>query len=598
MFRHASEVWTLDDNGELNVWKPDKSGIPSLDSQCKSFRTPRGHTFSIALGSRLWIAIGKQIHIFEPGAGSDAEFRVLSSPLSQPAGGEICSGATLSMKPELVFFGHNDGKVSIYNRNDFSCVEVINVSTFKISTMAGGGDYLWIGFNAGSILVYDTTAQPWRVIKDWQAHEKQISGMTVNKSAMGKLDRLQVVTLGADSMLRIWDGMLQYDRFDTRMQEHDQEYCMFREITTATLTWNAGASKPQQLQTNRDDNFFREYLDAHEGTDIFVFGFQELVDLDDKKLTAKTFFKRKTNANEQEHMSHQHRAWRDCLTQCIDDFTPPSQSYVQLHSASLVGLFTCVFIKAALRSRIRHVQAAEVKRGIGGIYGNKGALVLRLVLDDSSLCFVNCHLAAGQTQTIHRNNDIAAILESETLPAYPLTDESGVQHADVFSAGGDGSMIVDHEICILNGDLNYRIDTMGRDTVIKHVKSNNFSRLLERDQLLLSRRKNPGFRLRAFQENEIRFAPTYKYNVHSDEYDTSEKRRAPAWCDRILYRGLGQVKCEEYRRWEVRVSDHRPVSGRFRLRVKSVDAVKRKRVADAVGRELEEVKRRISRAVQ
>lgn len=47
-------------------------------------------------------------------------------------------------------------------------------------------------------------------------------------------------------------------------------------------------------------------------------------------------------------------------------------------------------------------------------------------------------------------------------------------------------MIMDHEICILNGDLNYRIDTMGRDTVIKHVKDHNLPRLLERPAAALS----------------------------------------------------------------------------------------------------------------
>ena len=139
-------------------------------------------------------------------------------------------------------------------------------------------------------------------------------------------------------------------------------------------------------------------------------------------------------------------------------------------------------------------------------------------------------------------------------------------------------MILDHEVCILNGDLNYRIDTMGRDTVVKAVNANNLSKLLERDQLLVSRRRNPGFRVRSFMECPITFAPTYKYDVGSDRYDTSEKRRAPAWCDRILYRGAGKIKQTDYRRHELRVSDHRPVSGRFKIRIKAVDTVKRARV--------------------
>jgi len=165
-----------------------------------------------------------------------------------------------------------------------------------------------------------------------------------------------------------------------------------------------------------------------------------------------------------------------------------------------------------------------------------------------------------------RNNDIAAILESTALPA----EASSPSRTDMFVGGGDGSMILDHEICILNGDLNYRIDH-GRDSIINRVKSNDLGPLLERDQLLVERKRNPGFRLRIFNESSITFAPTYKYDVGTDTYDTSEKKRSPAWCDRLLYRGLGKIKQIDYRRWEVKASDHRPVSGVFLIRVKTVD---------------------------
>ena len=175
---------------------------------------------------------------------------------------------------------------------------------------------------------------------------------------------------------------------------------------------------------------------------------------------------------------------------------------------------------------------------------------------------------------MNRNNDIAAILESALLP--PERDPE--TRLSRFVDGGDGSMIMDHEICILNGDLNYRIDTMGRDTVIKAIKSNNLQKLLERDQLLVSRRRNAGFRLRSFTELPITFAPTYKYDVGTDRYDTSEKGRSPAWCDRLLYRGANCITQTNYQRHELRVSDHRPVSGTFKLRIKTVISEKRQRV--------------------
>lgn len=39
-----------------------------------------------------------------------------------------------------------------------------------------------------------------------------------------------------------------------------------------------------------------------------------------------------------------------------------------------------------------------------------------------------------------------------------------------------------------------------------------------------------------FTEAPINFAPTYKYDNFSDDYDTSEKNRIPSWTDRVLFR--------------------------------------------------------------
>lgn len=71
------------------------------------------------------------------------------------------------------------------------------------------------------------------------------------------------------------------------MQQHDIEYCAFKEIRTVVMTWNAGASTPSGLRHDENDNtFFREIIQPQSAPDILVFGFQELVDLEDKKLTA------------------------------------------------------------------------------------------------------------------------------------------------------------------------------------------------------------------------------------------------------------------------------------------------------------------------
>ena len=50
---------------------------------------------------------------------------------------------------------------------------------------------------------------------------------------------------------------------------------------------------------------------------------------------------------------------------------PSNEPYHLLHTASMVGLFTCVFVRDSYRSRIRDLSAGEIKRGMGGLHGNK-----------------------------------------------------------------------------------------------------------------------------------------------------------------------------------------------------------------------------------
>ncbi len=521
------------------------------------------------VGQELWHATGREIRVFHPTVDGRTQVQVLTRPLISEGAGEVTSGALLKTQPGKVFFGHADGKVSIYSQDDFACLSVLTVSNYKINSLAGVGRHIWAGYNSGKICVYDVEQSPWAVKKDFQAHKDPVLKIITDPSSFYHTDRLQVVSLGADNVLRSWDGLLQDDFLEAEMKAIDTQYCTFQDMKVLVMTWNAGASTPSSLRYSETDSTFIQNLLQSSGTpDILIFGFQELVDLEDKKATAKRLFKskKKDPITEQERMSHQYRDWRDFLVRSLDDYMPADTLYHLLHTATLVGLFTCIFVKSSIHGRIRNLSSSHIKRGMGGLHGNKGAIVVRFMVDDTSLCFINCHLAAGQSQANARHNDIkeimgAAVFQPEPDPAVRV---------DSYTGGGDGSMILDHELCLLNGDLNYRIDTMSRDTVVNAVRAGNLAKLLERDQLLVARRRNPAFRLRAFDEMAIAFAPTYKYDVGTDDYDTSEKRRSPAWCDRLLHRGGGRIRQIDYRRHEVRVSDHRPVTGRFKFTIKSI----------------------------
>ncbi|KAI1313150.1 Endonuclease/exonuclease/phosphatase [Xylaria venustula] len=575
IFRHFNEMWTLDEGGTLHVWGPDSDGIPNLNnSPHQTYRLTRGHTFSIIVGEELWYATGKEIRIFAPTVDGGNQVQILMRPLVSEGAGDITSGTVLKSHPGKIYFGHSDGKVSIYSQKDFTCLGVLSISTYKINSLVGVGSYIWAAYNTGKISIYDVRSSPWVVKKDWQAHnDSPALRLIADPASYYRLGRQQVLSLGADNMVRAWDGLLQDDFLENEMKSMDVQYSTFEDIKVQAMTWNAGASTPSSLRyTESDATFIQNLLQSSDCPDILVFGFQELVDLEDKTATAKRLFKpKKKDAMDQERISHQYRDWRDFLVRSLDDYMPADHLYHLLHTATLVGLFTCIFVKSTLRDRIRNLSSADVKRGMGGLHGNKGAIIVRFMVDDTSLCFINCHLAAGQSHANSRHADIAAILDSSILPV----ESNPSVRIDSYIGGGDGSMVMDHELCLLNGDLNYRIDTMSRDTVVYAVKANNLTKLLERDQLLVARRRNPTFRLRAFDEMPIQFAPTYKYDVGTDNYDTSEKKRSPAWCDRLLHRGSGRIQQLDYRRHEVKVSDHRPVTGRFKFTIKTISPKKR-----------------------
>lgn len=67
------------------------------------------------------------------------------------------------------------------------------------------------------------------------------------------------------------------------MQSRDVEFCNFREIRATVVTWNAGASVPRDLQGSA---FIENAIHTEQPPELLVFGFQELVDLEDKKITA------------------------------------------------------------------------------------------------------------------------------------------------------------------------------------------------------------------------------------------------------------------------------------------------------------------------
>ncbi|XP_068641187.1 type I inositol polyphosphate 5-phosphatase 5-like [Aristolochia californica] len=240
----------------------------------------------------------------------------------------------------------------------------------------------------------------------------------------------------------------------------------------------------------------------------------------------------------------------------MSDFNPPNQlNYCLITSKQMVGIFLSVWARTELVPHIGHLRASCVGRGIMGCLGNKGCISVSMTLHKTSFCFVCSHLASGEKEgdELRRNSDVAEILKSTQFPRICKHSRRRIPEK-----------IHEHDRIIWLGDLNYRIALSYAETRVL-LEDNDWDALLEKDQLIIERKAGRVFS--SWHEGKIFFAPTYKYSYNSDSYagetvKSKKKRRTPAWCDRILWRGNG-IEQLSYIRGESRFSDHRPVCAVF-----------------------------------
>ncbi|KAG8088336.1 hypothetical protein GUJ93_ZPchr0010g8110 [Zizania palustris] len=236
--------------------------------------------------------------------------------------------------------------------------------------------------------------------------------------------------------------------------------------------------------------------------------------------------------------------------------------YCLVASKQMVGLFLMIWARKEIKSDIRNLKVSCVGRGLMGYLGNKGSISISMLLHQTSFCFVCSHLTSGQKDgdEHRRNSDVMEILRKTRFPmVYGQYERSP-------------ETILEHDRIVWLGDLNYRIALSYR-SVKALVEMRNWKALLEKDQLRSEQRGGRVFP--GWNEGRIYFPPTYKYSNNSDRYagddmNQKEKKRTPAWCDRILWygRGLSQLS---YVRGESRFSDHRPVYSMFSAEVESIN---------------------------
>jgi hypothetical protein len=81
----------------------------------------------------------------------------------------------------------------------------------------------------------------------------------------------------------------------------------------------------------------------------------------------------------------------------------------KLFKKQLVGMGLIIYIKSSIKKNVKELICDTVPTGLLGIGGNKGAIGVHLKLFESSLFFVNMHLAAGGKKLKERNQNVKKI---------------------------------------------------------------------------------------------------------------------------------------------------------------------------------------------
>uniref|UniRef100_A0A4X2KR57 Phosphatidylinositol 4,5-bisphosphate 5-phosphatase A n=1 Tax=Vombatus ursinus TaxID=29139 RepID=A0A4X2KR57_VOMUR len=302
------------------------------------------------------------------------------------------------------------------------------------------------------------------------------------------------------------------------------------------VTWNVGTAMPPDDVTS----LLHQNGDDSGGSDMIAIGLQEVNSMINQRLKDALFTDQ----------------WSELFMDALGPF-----NFVMVSTVRMQGVILLVFAKYYHLPFLRDVQTDCTRTGLGGYWGNKGGVSVRLSVFGHMVCFLNCHLPAHMDKAEQRKENFMTILNMQQFE------------------GPMANGILDHDIVFWFGDLNFRIENYDLHFVKFAIDNNQLQKLWEKDQLNMAKGSWPV--LKGFQEGPLTFAPTFKFDVGTNFYDTSAKKRKPAWTDRILWKIKApsggrspsgreshrlQVTQHSYRsHMEYTVSDHKPVAALFVL---------------------------------
>lgn len=371
-----------------------------------------------------------------------------------------------------------------------------------------------------------------------------------NKSKSEIADMVRSATITVSNKAHILT-MQKFELRDTIVKSHlvqkEEDYTYIQNFRFFVGTYNVNGQSPKEgLQPWLSHGI--------QAPDVYCVGFQEL------DLSKEAFFFHDTPKEEE---------WFKAVSESLH----PDAKYAKVKLIRLVGIMLLLYVKEEHAAYISEVEVESVGTGVMGRMGNKGGVAIRFQFHNTSICVVNSHLAAHTEEYERRNQDYKDICSR------------------MMFSRGDASLapvpISKHDVILWLGDLNYRIEELDVEKVKKLIEEKDFQTLYAYDQLKTQVAANAVFE--GFTEGKITFQPTYKYDTGSDEWDTSEKCRAPAWCDRILWKGTNITQLSYQSHMALKTSDHKPVSSVFDIGVKVIQQELYRKTLEEIVRSLDKM---------
>ena len=226
LFRHSRSMVSLDESGKALIFSPDASNQEDISLALtvpRVVRTTEKQDFVKMLDGKLWTAARADHHsalshklpiirVFDLFNSASTGRSLLPTEHVGP----VTSATMLPSQPGLVYVGHEEGFISMWELNTEDgyprCVEIMKVSVSDVLSLEGVSNRLWAGSRNGMISAYDVSQKPWLVTNCWNAHPGvPVMKLMVNHYAITKVGRLCVASIGRDEQLRLWDGLLGWD---------------------------------------------------------------------------------------------------------------------------------------------------------------------------------------------------------------------------------------------------------------------------------------------------------------------------------------------------------------------------------------------------